>query len=67
VTRQGVICFKFYITRRFSSRFFDLCAVGMVGMGFSGVVEWGYPGVGALGRSGGAVVVVSISKVLLSC
>jgi hypothetical protein len=66
-TRRGVIYFEFYMTRRFPSRFFIICSADMVGISFSGVTEWAYPGVDPLGGSGGAVVVVSVGEVLLSC
>jgi hypothetical protein len=38
-TRRGIICFKFYITRRFSSRFFVVCASDMVKISFSGAIK----------------------------
>jgi hypothetical protein len=41
------------MTRRFSSRFFVVCAVSMVEKGFSGVTEWAYPGIDPLGGSEG--------------
>jgi hypothetical protein len=65
--RQGVIYFKFYITRQFFSRFFILCAANIVRIGSSGGTGWRYPGTDPLGGSGGVVVVVSVGEVLLSC
>jgi hypothetical protein len=65
--RQGVIYFKFYITRWFFSRFFILYAASIVKIGSSGGIRWRYSGTDPLSRSGGVVVVVSVSEVLLSC
>jgi hypothetical protein len=38
-TRRGVICFEFYMTRRFSSRFFVVCASDIVEISFSGAIK----------------------------
>jgi hypothetical protein len=39
----------------------------MVKMSFSRAIEWAYPGVYLFGGSEGAVVVVNVCEVLLSC
>jgi hypothetical protein len=38
-TRRGVVCFEFYMTRRFRSRFFVVFVVGIIEISFSGAIE----------------------------
>jgi hypothetical protein len=38
-TRREVVCFVFYMTRRFPPPLSVVCAVGMVEIGFSGAIE----------------------------
>jgi hypothetical protein len=66
-TRRGVVCFVFYMTRRFSPLLSVICAVSMIEISFSRAIEWAYPGIDPFGGSGGAVVVVGVGEVLLPC
>jgi hypothetical protein len=38
-TRRGVVCFMFYMTRRFFPPLSVICAAGMVKIGFSRATE----------------------------
>jgi hypothetical protein len=66
-TRRGVVCFVFYMTRRFFPPLSVVCAAGMVEISFSGAIERAYSGVNPFDGSGGAVVVMNVSEVLLPC
>jgi hypothetical protein len=46
---------------------FVVCAADMIETSFSEAIEWAYPGVYPFDGSGGAVVVVNVCEVLLSC